>query len=795
MTRGVCCTDSFCLEFRTTLQQFHCPASLNNNQNTANNISQLGETARVLDDADVVQNYGGEMYDVGIDSKFEKYLEHPVLINHVQWLAATAADTVITSDLIDFYLAACPAAMSAKLRNFMYFTADIKIRVVVQGTAQSFGQMVYQFVPYLELPALGSEATAIGVRARTDTVTNLKVLPHIVVDPSKTATYEIILPVCTPNGFYSFSSNFSYGSYQLRQYILNAMGSGTAVAGSANVCMYMSLVNPRFGGVTSVQMTSGVFEELKPGPLSTVAAGAASVADQIGNALPVISPVTDLFSKVARPVGRVLSALGFSKPPSQDFNLVLLNRTCDNYSQKDGKSAAIVLSASQATSESIAPSYGAGMLDDMSIAHIVKKPGIVSADQSITAATAAGALLKTMYVSPYYSLSSSANVFEPTPLGGIASVCATWNGELKFTFEFVASVFHRATVLIAYDPYPSGTAPTYATALSTLENTTVNISGNTTVEVVIPYMQPHPVLRNPGSNIFFADGTDPSYENGKLYVFLVNPVLSNGSTDAIKYNVYLSSDDITLMAPSAGFQTSRVLMTSNAFVSDVTTVRFGKGLRTNPGKSCFPDTVESVKDITCRAARYYESISVGVKVNGASAWGQNIPYPAHVIGTTNYLEHTLYGWIASAYLGVRGSTYMSSFPECENYYPAGTDDPNNPPGFFTAGDAQMTVAHHLHMANDLFMTFGTNPGFSHEDAYAWTQPNLSVTSRADTVLPYFVGWNFVPTRHTLAGYRDNFQVLINFNRWCFFRANIVIASGDDAVFCWFLGFPRVKVGT
>jgi hypothetical protein len=762
--------------------KYYSPASLNNNNTTVGSEETLADNALVLADSSESAVSAPPQVGSSAESRFSAYLDHPVLINHLAWSGATT-HAVLTDNLLALFLSSAPSAISVKMRNLMYFTCKIRIKVVVQGTAQAFGQMIYAFTPFQMNPTLGSEGSITHWTSDSNFV-NAKFVPHLIIDPSKTATYEIELPVCTPSGLYSFSTDFSYGSYRMNRYIFNALGSGTATAASANVCTYMSLVDSSFDGLTSVTMTSNKFvAEKAPGYYSSSMHGASNVARSVGTNFPKVAPITGLFSGVADSVGNVLAYLGFSKPPDTSETLVILTRTCDSYSQIDGKSRAMVLAASQKTGQSISPAYGAGSLEDMSVDELVKKPTLILIAQSIAGSDAAEALVKTIMVNPAQCLYIGAGpVVEIGPLCAMSMCHTVWRGDLTYTFEFVASVFHRATLLIAYDPNPSATAPTMVNALATLENVTVNISGNTAVEVTVPFKQPTPVSR---TTVPFVDGSVfPT--NGRLFLYVINPVVSNGSTDAISYNVYLSSQNIKFMAPRiAGLTSSSVAMTSRPFVVDPATVSFGKSTDMSLiGAVCFPDVTASVKDMTSRHTRYnFDALQGFDSVQSYQV--ANMPfYPS----TFNALTlQTFVGFWGMAYLGVRGSfsyTYDFNLQDSTPHTVAPLRDQSS---------LTSRAAHHLHMTTTLPILISPTEMSIPETAYAWTEPNLAVSSRVDVIAPIFIGWKFLSLRNYMGYYNDSLIFQTNSSSIVNGKNNLAMASGDDMTFCWFLGFPRMVV--
>ena len=169
----------------------------------------------------------------------------------------------------------------------------------------------------------------------------------------------------------------------------------------------------------------------------------------------------------------------------------------------------------------------------MMIDKIISKPGLVY--QTTIPPSYGYGVSFTVPVNPGLPYIESSVIRTPTPIGGIAAIHEYWKGDIKLTFEFVASVFHRCTLLLCWEPDITVDTPDIEDALSTLRNVTVEVCGNTTVELVIPFLLP--------------ELASPNKPNGKVLVYVLNPVVSNGSSDPIWTNVFISSDNCAFMCP------------------------------------------------------------------------------------------------------------------------------------------------------------------------------------------------------------------------------------------------------
>jgi hypothetical protein len=724
-------------------------------------------------------------------SDFTDFLTHPVKISHISWANATTS-ALQTKNLVTTYMSSLPTSMAKKLANMYYFKAGIKITVVVQGAAQSYGQMVLAFTPQVSLPFEGTVTNTVALSQ----LANVRIVPHITVDPSKNNTYELELPVCTPTGFYQVlldSSN--HGSYLYEMQILNPLRTGTANVPTVNVCVYMSLVNPEFEALT-VLTSNGYADEKVSDVVGSVSYLSALAAPFTG----VFEPGIMLFSEVTGVASKVLRWFGFSKPPQADINAVALNRTCDNYSQTEGISTAIVLGCSQKQSLAIDPAFGAGFMEDMAISKMCSHMSPILLDYPVTTASSSEAFLFTVLVHPLVSY----NVNSPSPTAALSMVSQFWCGDLKYTIEFIASPFTRATFLIAWDPFAINTTPpSFGDALSVLQNTTVQVVGNTVLELTVPYKHYMPVL-SCGLNGIDAGPTPYSgtgiagCNNGMLYFYVINPVVDNGSSaPTLPINIWQSSDNIAFFGSSneglvvlAPIITTTTL-TSAGYNSDVEmapAVSVSFGPRTNLSQlhqRVTGDPIKTVKDIVCRMDPFYRKHHTANPMDGFNYVINNVPMAPITPQSSSQL--TRLSWIASAFLGYRGSFRYSFF---------GIED------FSTtvlANGATQNLVSHIINSKSAYPFVANDSTGSQVTAitpnYAWTHPNLNVSSRADVGCPIMIGADFLPTRTYPTTYGDNLvwycdrSTVSNTNAQ--FESVLSQGAGDDGVFMWFLGFPKL----
>lgn len=758
-------------------------ASFNSNENSLNSTQPVGSSSEMaLSESKVVSKQHERMTNLSAPSQFEDWLSHPLLIHHVHITSVTTA-TVISSDIMALFFATA-VNLKKKLDNFYYFDTDIEITAVVQGQPFAAGLVALAFLPN---PIDSASYTDFkhGTQIARISDVNTFVLPHLLLDPSKNKQYRITLPCPTMTGHYT-RGNHNLGSYQMYINPIVALFSGTATSASMDVCLYMTLKNPRFHGLT---LLSNEFEdEKKPGgTLSAIANTASELAASIAPASGFLSPYVTLFSTVSGAVGSVLKFFGFSKPPAVENSHFILNRLVDNYSQFDGKSTALVLAGSQTTSVGINPILAGGKMDEMSIAYLCKKKGLFG-KEVITQAMAFGHSVVDWYIRPGM-INSVSTQYEVTPMAGIAKMFNYWCGDMTIDLLVVASVFHRATLLVVWDPdgNPSGSMEA---AVQTLKSATLTVAGNTHVSIRIPWQQG---LNYLPIAIPFVDAENNVDEmsNGTLSVYVQNPVTANGSTDGITLLAFASSDNINFYGPSATHIPEEIILLSVDFVDEIQQIEFGpKTELANMHLHSFGEEYSSVKQLACKVSMFAHKSTATTATDLRLIMEQpNVPVPLKAAYAAAGWEfhYTFASWLVQAYLGYRGGMRSSIHAMADT----GFSEP-----YYWGSHILEYATYPADAPMNTYLSSGT-PGQLLAKEYAFTTGNRAVCPNLDVVVPSQLPYDYFPLRGPRVEiYADNIRSGIALDR-SVANVSITFLSGaaDDAQFVWFLGFPTLGVPT
>jgi len=316
--------------------------------------SSQGETRVVADQVQSV-NAGFPRY-IDVQNRptdFPTFMTHLIQFDHRVFAPTNVNRVNVTNDLVATFLSTIASTpLGGKFSSFGYSRSPLKVRIVVQGQPFAAGKIVCSFMPNINAR---EDFVMTGGVGQCATV-NSMIVPHVVIDPSKTETYEIELPVCTATGAWTIRNYENMGSYLVQYTFITPVLSGTATAASIACCMYVGFAEPSLEGLT---LLANDFEaEKKPGVVSSFFHTVGKYSPLVSVPFPSLAPGVTLFSNVANSVGDFLNYLGFSKPPTLEVSTFPTTRNVDNWSQFEGKSNAIVLAGSQTTSLGLSSKYG-----------------------------------------------------------------------------------------------------------------------------------------------------------------------------------------------------------------------------------------------------------------------------------------------------------------------------------------------------------------------------------------------------------------------------------------------------
>lgn len=749
---------------------------------------------------------------------YDDFPSHKVLMDTITWTSASTGNTLISTDLMNTFITnAGTDAVSKKLANFHYFTADIKFTVVVQGFSNNYGKMIIWFDPapfntvpgtlIANVPPAGS-MMALPQKVRSEHI------PHIEVDPSKDATYEITLKCPTALGCYS--RLLRTGSYRYGYIIFNPMNNGIGVTvPNVTITTYMSLENVKLSVLTFTSSDSAVIDFVNiPEPAGFVyrtdnvvytssftakeqsmkpsnIASSMSSGLQMLSSIPVIGKYATLGSSIAGGAAKVLEWFGFSKPVVEKKNGMMLGYTCDEITVLDGEVHAHTVGARISNSITVDSSvipFCNPMDQDMEF--LANKLFLVR-QVTVLPASGAGAALANFDLAPNTLFTSdspvSVNTYEPTTLYYLTRFYDQYKCDFLIEIEVVSSPLHRASLVVAYFPNVAddSVAVTMALAQQTLKTTTIQVSGNSKTLLKIPYSQPQNYLAT-------ASGVNTAYStygfsNGRIGIYLLNPVVSNG-TGPIYLNIRMGACNLSMGVPTIGLLANHsVVFTSSTpvAVSDPMCIPEPTFYQKYFGEDMAHTTKELAGRGTISATWKDAAFTVGSKCVHA-VYPVN-PVASDSVGGTYVRAQNFFDWLAIMYVGYKGSTNVTWYPNI-----SGSAIVGQLRGGLETGGVPATTLYvdPIDMFNSSFsaVRYAFYTGFGQNQNYLTTK------------VPYYFKGHFKPTfpsRITATAYSHCATLDIQ-NRndsvaGAPFRLAIATALGDDGQFVGFRGIPLLTI--
>lgn len=582
-----------------------------------------------------------------MENEIPKLAERGVFIAHYD-VDAVFAGATLRQDQIEVLIRAANQAQ----RSNAILNTGITLTLEVQGCSFGGGKMVLvaQPVSFLPFEQWGSSNST---RYEMLGLHNVDNLPHVYVDPSTTATYELTLPLVSPTLRYDTIGVGPEVRWVIRFFHMVPPVSGTAAAFDAHATLFARYTNSaQYGAIVPLSV-----EEIeKGGAISGVVEGASSILEYATGVFPSLAPFTRPFVALSGPFAKILRYFGFAKPLRDDVDLDVLNRFNDSHCHVDGLGDSYNLGYLTHPNMAIDDGYTGGKHEDMLLSNICAKRSYIDS-LDITQASSSGTLVFSSAVTPAvrYWYSNTSRGLHPAAF--IARLFQGWKGEMTFRFHFIGSVFHRASVVIAYSPDPNAVAPTMNQAIAYLYHKKVALSGNVEVDFKIPYVSSSlwknwrsPVNTNP-RNVVNA----PIGSLGNVYVFVMNPVETNGSSDPYRLLVSATFDKMSFGLPVATRTSTQMFNTVALSQENIELL--------NANALSFPEVIGSTKELASIATpRTLIPSTFAAQSEAVLLSTYADLHPKHSALGTSWLN-SFADYLAVMYLGYRGSLKLSLMME------------------------------------------------------------------------------------------------------------------------------------
>jgi len=477
---------------------------------------------------------------------YKDWFSRPVLLEQISWSENTAFPARVYFPWYSYFT---NSVIKSKISGFSRLRADLKIKVVVNGSPFRYGDAMVSYRPlYDSDPTAWTNTTnpffsggqisgdisggtvfpggstpgalfadALSLMARSQRM-NFHVLPQTNAGGEMTLPFiyyrdAIPLTDIVGSGQVSDQALKEMGTLHI-QNVVSLTSTAAANASPVTVSVYMWAENVELWGPTqlTVQFRDEFGDVMKPSQVASAVADSAAKLSPI----PVIGPYAMAASFAATCVSKVLRLFGWSNPPvitgvpgvvpkTSFLNPNPLTSFQDDVVAMDPKNEVTVDPRT----------VGCLPADDLMVDTFCKREAIFDTITWNVTDAPATALL-TAPVTPHYSVAQVvANTATPsaqcirrqmTPATYAAQLFRYWRGTFCLRVRVVASQFHRGRLAIAWDP-----SPAYSTQSTTSQITDI-LDLATADEIVfrVPFMAPTGML---GVNNYPSTANTPALVN------------------------------------------------------------------------------------------------------------------------------------------------------------------------------------------------------------------------------------------------------------------------------------------
>lgn len=630
--------------------------------------------------------------DVGQGTNLEMsdFLSRPVEI----YRATMPFSTVPAPVKLDVWsLHSLEPSVRAKLRNYAYYRADLRLRIIVSGNPFHYGQILFSYQPYPDL-----NGNIPGLSGRAEIGNYFSQSPQCaVVDVKANTPVEMTCPFISPKAVHrlynstttAISAATPYADLEsagsLYLHILNPIESvSSGVPTQVYVQIYAWLENVELGVTTATQVAvTTESDEYKTGPVENVLSKVAAVA-AIGEKIPAIKPIATPSKMVIEAARDMAAHLGWSKPSVEDEPIFTKVRPFEYGPHGIGRytGAKITYDPKQELSVDSFP-IGEGD-DDLVISTIAGRQTYLDYFTWATTSSVMGSPIFRMAVTPQLSTYTSAGLghrIQPTAAAFAVSPFTYWRGTLHVKMQVVVSAYHRGKLLVYYEPNFHQSA-LIDTDIEMNKNyiKILDLAETDTIEFDIDWACPTAWNKLvPNGDVNHLYGVD--FDTSLIQDFNVNgyigvtpfTALQTPDDTSVDVNVYISCPDLRVNCMSStNIPTSRLVF---EMATEVITQGVSTKNTLNPttaGQDYISEFHFGEEPISYRALlKRFVTLNRSNTVAGApgdrnfSIENAILPPPLPIYGAGSLGFPNLFGYMRYAYIGMRGSLryryYYSTF--------------------------------------------------------------------------------------------------------------------------------------
>jgi hypothetical protein len=479
------------------------------------------------------------------DQGLRQVLSRAYPVSSIVWSSTATSEQYLGG--LDF-----PAALMAipnitsKLERFQYLRAGVRISIRINSTAMHSGKLLIAWLPHYK----DNDQNVPFQNIYTSSMNNCSIL-----SANTTKTIDFIIPFVGPSNYWNMKDDPTtiaqgfFGQIQIFcLHPLNLLGATGVV--TVNLTVYASFENPEPSGLGlrttyEAHMQDGTLEEgrvkSKDETIAQVAKTTATTSfkNMISDFIPgLFSTATDMISNVA---SSALGSLFLDKPTSTQAVSKFVVSQQTSFSHTRGLDGAEFISANPENHVTTDYKVYDTVADYNLFSEYKLLPGLVLLG-NFDSTNPIGYKPFIIPVAPTFCHTQTTVDgvrYDITPLGNLASFFKFWRGGIKYHIKFTTNRFATARVRLTWLPDPTYSASFVQNEDGDTVNMVLDITGDTSVSIVVPYLKDSFYDRVPTPDeATFTPTANWAGFNGQLVMSIVNPVAN--ASDVVSSKIYFA---------------------------------------------------------------------------------------------------------------------------------------------------------------------------------------------------------------------------------------------------------------
>lgn len=461
------------------------------------------------------------------DSSISSFFSRPVKIDTITWTVGAGIGKVFNP----WQAWATNPAVQSKLKFYELMRCDLNLIFQVNGSPFHFGRALIAYEPFAGFEKGDGFSDLEGIKMKYSQRS-----PTVYIDPCMQDSVSMKLPYFYPTDYYLVKDTPSM-DLGILHYVDYAFLDAASTSASPNITITV------FAYASNMELTIPVptdftvqMDEYNPeGVISKPANVVAQVASTL-EGVPIIGPFAKATNIGASAISNIASLFGFSKPVDIRPATLMKRDIVSNSANTTGLAPINKLTFDPKQEVAIGPkSVGLDSSHDcMTIAHVAGRKSYVMTSTWSEAQTP-DTVLGTIQVTPTYAVTQSTAGYDRIQMTALAFATLPfcyWGGSIIYTISIVASQYHRGRLKVTWLPADILPTPANLASYNTNYSAILDLDENREVDLTVSMVAnvPYLFIGDPTTTTFdntgILAGPNPDFDNGSLYISIVNELTS-----------------------------------------------------------------------------------------------------------------------------------------------------------------------------------------------------------------------------------------------------------------------------